>query len=444
MRKFRMVWLAALVGILVMMLAACTGDPTPAGVSVESVTLNKTTLSLTLGTSQTLQASINPDEAGNKEVTWASSDAAKVKVENGKVTAMAIGSATITVTTVDGNKTAMCEVTVTPVMVGSVALDKASANLLVGENVTLVATVTPDNAANKAVTWASSDSAVASVSAGKVTALKTGTTKITATAADGSGKSASCDIAVVSPTAIGTLEQLLAVKDALGGYYYLSANIDATSVQWESLGAFTGTLDGKGHSITIANTASTTNVGLFTKVELGATVKNLAVLGSGTVQFANWAGGICQDNAGLISNCLVNIKMNTTGALGYMGGIACNNHNPGRIEYCVVLSEINGPGTTAQGSWGAKAPPNGGIAVGANGDAGHTLGEFGPNFFCIDTSGALCTFGLGADVYGEGVDGHTAFKKTEAELKTVATFADWSTTVWSITAGQLPQLKVQA
>ncbi|MBN5322961.1 Ig domain-containing protein [Serratia marcescens] len=75
--------------------------------------LNKTTTSLAVGADETLTATVAPTDATNKEVSWSTSDAAKATVENGKVTGVAAGTATITVTTEDGDKTASCAVTVT-------------------------------------------------------------------------------------------------------------------------------------------------------------------------------------------------------------------------------------------------------------------------------------------------------------------------------------------
>lgn len=88
--------------------------PTPATVAVTGVSLNKTTLTLEEGGSETLTATVSPDNASDKSVTWKSSatDIAKVD-DSGKVTAVKIGSATITVTTADGGKTASCSVSVT-------------------------------------------------------------------------------------------------------------------------------------------------------------------------------------------------------------------------------------------------------------------------------------------------------------------------------------------
>ena len=94
-----------------------TSDPIIVGggaaVPVTGVTLNKTTLTLTAGDSETLTATVAPSNATNKAVTWSTSNAAVATVNNGIVTAVSAGTATITVTTTDGSKTETCTVTVT-------------------------------------------------------------------------------------------------------------------------------------------------------------------------------------------------------------------------------------------------------------------------------------------------------------------------------------------
>ena len=93
--------------------------------------------------------------------------------------------------------------TVTPeiVPVSQITLNKAETSISVGNSETLSATVAPENAANKALTWASSDEDVATVAPdGTVTAVKAGAATITATAADGSGKSAVCKVTVTGDT----------------------------------------------------------------------------------------------------------------------------------------------------------------------------------------------------------------------------------------------------
>jgi Bacterial surface proteins containing Ig-like domains len=168
-------------------------------VPVQSVSLDKTTLDLNVGENATLVATVLPENADDKTVTWTSSNTAVATVDaTGKVTAVAAGEAVITVTTTDGGKTATCTVTVTnpAVPVQSVSLDKTTLDLNVGENATLVATVLPENADDKTVTWSSSNTTVATVDAtGKVTAVAAGEAVITVTTTDGS-KTATCTVKV--------------------------------------------------------------------------------------------------------------------------------------------------------------------------------------------------------------------------------------------------------
>ena len=168
-------------------------------VNVENVSLSKTELTLTEGEIATLTAVVSPSNATNKNVRWVSSNAAVASVEGGKVTALKVGSATITVTTEDGGKTANCQVSVNPkiVNVESVSLDRTELTLTEGESTTLTAVVFPSNATDRNVRWSSSDATVASVVNGKVTALKAGSTIVTVTTEDG-GRTASCRVTVKS------------------------------------------------------------------------------------------------------------------------------------------------------------------------------------------------------------------------------------------------------
>ena len=160
---------------------------------VTSVTLNRTTASLKAGESVTLTATVNPDDATDKTVTWTTSDQTVATISNGVVAAKQVGTATITAKA--GDKTATCQITVVATEVTSVTLNKTSASLKAGESVTLTATVNPSDATDKAVTWTTSDQAVATVSNGVVTAKKVGTATITAKAGD---KTATCQITVVA------------------------------------------------------------------------------------------------------------------------------------------------------------------------------------------------------------------------------------------------------
>ena len=170
-------------------------------VPVTGVSLNTSTLNLIEGGTDTLTATVEPNNATNRNVTWSSDNPSVATVNNGVVSAVSEGTATITVTAQgDSTKSASCTVTVTAatVSVTGVTLNKTSTSLYVGDTETLTATVAPDNATNKAVTWTSSNPSVATVENGVVTALARGTAVITATAADGSGASASCTVTVSS------------------------------------------------------------------------------------------------------------------------------------------------------------------------------------------------------------------------------------------------------
>ncbi len=167
-------------------------------INVVGVSLDKASASLLVGDSINLVASISPQNATNKGVSWFSNNTDVATVNsNGVVTAKAAGTATITVKTSDSGKTATCKVTVTQ-PVTDVSLNKTSTMLTVGQTETLTATINPNNATNKTVTWSSSDTNVASVdNNGVVTAKAEGTAIITVRTEDG-GKTASCEVSVTA------------------------------------------------------------------------------------------------------------------------------------------------------------------------------------------------------------------------------------------------------
>ena len=122
---------------------------------------------------------------------------------SGTPTSAGASTFTVTATNDSGSDSKQFSLTIDPkqtVSVTGVTLDQAELSLYTGKTATLTATVTPENATNKAVTWKSSDDTIATVdNNGKVTAVKEGTATITATAADGSGKSATCTVTVEKP-----------------------------------------------------------------------------------------------------------------------------------------------------------------------------------------------------------------------------------------------------
>ena len=176
-------------------MATCTVTVEKLVIPVSSISLNKTSLTLTEGENETLTATVGPDNATDKTVTWSTSDASVATVDqSGRVTAVKAGSVTITAKA--GDKTATCAVTVEKLVipVSSVSLNKTSLTLTEGESETLTATVSPDNAADKTVIWATSDANIAIVSQnGKITAVKAGTAVIMAKAGD---RVADCSVTV--------------------------------------------------------------------------------------------------------------------------------------------------------------------------------------------------------------------------------------------------------
>ena len=184
--------------------AECEVTVTAAVVPVESVSLNKSTLSLGVGAKETLTETVLPAEATNKGVEWSTSEATVATVVNGEVTAVAEGTATITATSVgDPAKKAECIVTVNEIPVNSVELNKSTLSLAVGANEKLTATVLPADATNKGVTWSTSEATVAEVVDGEVTAVAVGTATITATSVGDPAKKAECVITVnEAPTGV--------------------------------------------------------------------------------------------------------------------------------------------------------------------------------------------------------------------------------------------------
>ena len=176
--------------------ASCSITVTSKTIAVESVSLSKTELSLIEGESETIEVVIQPVDATDKTVSWYSSDFSVATVENGKITAINKGTASISATV--GGKTANCKVLVEKkvVAVESIELNQTEIELLKGDFVTLVATVKPDDATDKTVSWLSSDSSIATAEEGKITAIKKGTATITAKSGE---KSATCHVIVKSP-----------------------------------------------------------------------------------------------------------------------------------------------------------------------------------------------------------------------------------------------------
>ena len=163
-------------------------------VPVTGVTLNYTAANIAVGSTLQLIPTVLPLEAMSRDVSWSSSNSSVATVNaSGVVTAISAGTATITVTTVDGNKTASCYVaTVIPVV--NIQVTPSTLTLEENGQDTLNVIFTPPNATNQALNWSTSDAMVATVNSGVVTAHAAGTATITA-AAEG-GKTSYCTVTV--------------------------------------------------------------------------------------------------------------------------------------------------------------------------------------------------------------------------------------------------------
>ncbi len=171
-------------------------------VSVKSISLNLKEATLDVGETILVKATISPKDATNKKVTWESNNKGVATVDNGKITGISEGEATITVTTEDGKHKASIKVKVkkkeeppTVVEVTGISLSDSSVTLFLNDEKILTATVLPDNATNKKVVWSSSNDTIVSVQNGVIKALAEGEATITVTTEDGKHR-ATCTVTV--------------------------------------------------------------------------------------------------------------------------------------------------------------------------------------------------------------------------------------------------------
>ena len=253
----------------------------------ESITLNKTTSAINTGEIIDLNATVLPDDADYKNVTWATSDEALATVKdngNGTATISAInpGVVTITATTADGsNLSASCEITITK-LAESITLDKTTAEMLVNEEETLTATILPDNTSYKVVTWTSSDESLATVKdngdgTATITAINPGVVIITATTADGSNLSASCEITITklaeSITLDKTTAEMLVDEEETLTATVLPENSSNKAVTWASSDETLATVQDNGDGTA---TITAVNPGVVTITATTADGSNLS------------------------------------------------------------------------------------------------------------------------------------------------------------------------
>jgi len=262
------------------------------GMDVIGVSLKDKTF-IAVGGTETLTAIIEPLHARNKNAAWSSSNPAVASVApSGElaatVTAKAAGTATITVTTAKGGKTAVCEVTVTNESVPptGISLNKSATALSPGKSDALVATLQPSNATNQNIAWSSSDNSIATVSAsGVVTGVGLGTVDVIVTTQDGN-YTAKCAVTVlVRVSAIGLNKSAMTLEGT--NSEQLTATVlpgDATNknVTWSSSNYAVATVSASGLVTGVspgtAKITATTQDGSDLKAECIVTVKPVIIL----------------------------------------------------------------------------------------------------------------------------------------------------------------------
>ena len=193
------------------------------------ITLNVEGMTLLVGQSDKLKASILPENTTNKTITWESDNEAVATVgADGTVAAVSVGEANITATC--GKATATCKVTVNPITATGIILNVEELTLLVGQSDKLKASVLPENTTNKAITWESANEDIATVATdGTVTGVSFGVAIITAKCGD---ISASCRVTVITKALAPT--QLLRKGDGSSNTFI--AMMDQDDKMLESMG----------------------------------------------------------------------------------------------------------------------------------------------------------------------------------------------------------------
>jgi len=263
-------------------------------IPVTGVSLDRSSVTVNVGSTFQFLGMISPSNASEKRIKWSSDNTAVATISStGVVKGVKAGSAVITATSYDGNYTAKCKVTVVQPVTG-VNLSASSAKIAVGKSKTLTWNIFPSNASNKSVTWTSSNTSVATVSDGVITAKKAGSAVITVKTVDG-GFAAACNVTVHVPVT-GVKVSVSSVKVPKGETRVVTAAISPSNatnktVKWSSSdtsvakisssGKITGVSKGKA-TITCKTsdgsfkaTCTVTVVQLVEKVKLDATYLSL-------------------------------------------------------------------------------------------------------------------------------------------------------------------------
>lgn len=245
-------------------------------VAVNSITLSRIE-TLAVGETKQLTPSFYPSGATDKSCTWSSSNTNVANVTSaGYVVAKAEGKTIITCMANDGSGVkAECEVTVRTVKVETIDISSTEETLRPNATLQLTANVAPANVTNKALSWTSNNSAVATVTtSGLVTAKDEGSAIITCTANDGSGMKAQCSIVVtkVHATSISLSSSLtLTEGESKSLSYTITPSNAEDAITWKSDNPGIASVSNSGLVSAIA--AGTTNVRVSTSNGLSASCK---------------------------------------------------------------------------------------------------------------------------------------------------------------------------
>ena len=244
---------------------------------VTGVSINKSSLTLYTGQTETLSAQVKPEDATDTRLTWSSSDKTVATVANGKVTALKAGSTQIRVTSFEGGFQAVCNLTVKQHATG-LDLSHSTRTIYLGQTVTMTATVLPSDASDKSVTWTSSNSDIVSVTQnGSVTANAMGEAEITATSNDG-GFSKSCKVTVIEPLVPATSLTLtpktmsLNIGDSGALELQILPNDCNEKLKWESSDPSVATVNNGDIKALAAGTTTITVRGINTSASATVTV----------------------------------------------------------------------------------------------------------------------------------------------------------------------------
>lgn len=260
--------IAVIISLCMVVCTLITNPYTTSAAVTKKITLSTRSLSLQVGDTSTLKATVTPD-SGKEKVKWTSSNKKIAIVSSGgKVKAVAGGVAFIKATLSNG-KSASCKVVVKEkkIVVKSITLNKTKAEITLEDTLTLIATVLPANAANRDISWSSSDEDVAFVDdEGTVVPVEEGTAVITAEADNGVKKS--CTVTVIAEKAVEVFVTLdrTSIVLAEGEETQLNATVtpeeQADGLSWDSSNEEVVLVDDEGNLVAIGKGTATITASL--------------------------------------------------------------------------------------------------------------------------------------------------------------------------------------